>query len=72
MTMLNGYRILSSVRCEPKEGLRPASVILGKRADGEFVTALLCDGDDQWSWGHYFEDESEALADFRARARRGF
>lgn len=37
-----------------------------------FVTCWRGDGDDSWCWGHYFQNESHARADYQRRVKRGY
>jgi hypothetical protein len=77
--VLNGWSVLSSYRCPRGEGDRPSRIILAQNGR-KFVTAVICDGETEWYWGHYFhgftntvdDDFMEANEDFRARVRRGY
>lgn len=72
---VNGFPICRASVWNSKKGSRDARVILVDRgADyrGRWVTAIQCQDMEGWIWGHYFDDEAEAVADFTAREARGY
>lgn len=59
-----------------KPSTRAGAVILVDRGDefqfDRWVTAWRGTGDDEWCWGHYFSDASEAHEDYQQRTKRGY
>lgn len=72
---IHGYPILLA---EPAKGGhvdRPGRIVLVDRGPDHghrWVTGWLGDGDDQWTWGHYFLGETAARDDYAYRCRRGY
>lgn len=72
---IRGFAIVAEFRLPPQPATRPGRIILVDRGPEEperWVTALHCDGDRAWLWGHYFSERAEADADFKARGKRGY
>lgn len=79
---IHGHPILASVTTPAKGANRAGRVILvdrGPRHENfeRFVTAWQGGSastgfDPEWTWGHYFDSETEASEDFLRRGRRGY
>ena len=62
MRVNNEYKIVLSQSMGDKW-----EVVLGKANDEDYVTWLCMDGNDYY-WGHYFDNLTDALKDFIKRA----
>ena len=69
---LNGYTFIVTSRVAEEEGSLPARIILGEGWRGDYVTAILPDGDSSWQYGHYFDNSHDAAVDYCERCVRGF
>ena len=65
---IHGYPVLQATCFVKRQGCRPTRAVLLDKEQGEFVTAMQCEGDREWFWGHYIRDRAEALADYARRA----
>lgn len=81
MQTINGYPIIATFDTPAARGTRPGRVIMVDRGEGahnRFVTAWQGTNEERtrfdgsWTWGHYFDSEKEAAADFVARSKRGY
>jgi predicted secreted protein len=63
--LINGWKVIAVFPCPEGPGFCPARVILAKR-DDQYVTAIHCEENEEWNWGHYFDAEEyrRACRDF--------
>lgn len=74
---IHGFPIIKAHRLSEQKGNLPARVILVDRGASydphdRYVTGLLCDGREEWIWGHYASSLTKASQDFDARVARGY
>lgn len=72
---VNGFPISRASAWSSAKGSRDSRVILVDRGTDyqeRWVTAIQCRDMEGWIWGHYFDDEAEAVADFNSREVRGY
>lgn len=72
---MNGHPVISAHHTPATPATREGHVILvdrGEHAHDRYVTAWAGLGDKSWCWGHYFNNRTDADADFSNRAARGY
>lgn len=67
METIHGYPIIETTPYYPANDGRTSRIILVRRGSGDYVTAMHCEGDESWGWGHYLDDLGEAYADYLDR-----
>lgn len=74
MATINGYQILASHHVPAHDATREGAVILVDREERQdrYVTAWAGTGDEEWCWGHYYSDLTEATKDYASRSDRGY
>lgn len=67
-------QVIAQMSTPAAPATRAGRVILVERDSSyePYVTAWIGDGDKSWCWGHYFDSETEARADFFHRCQRGY
>lgn len=71
---MNGHPVISAHHTPAGVAMREGHVILvdrGEHAHGRYVTAWVGLGDKCWCWGRYFNNRTDADADFYSRAASG-